>query len=196
MLIMHGSLYVSMTHCAHDSSQVPGSHKDPSAVVMTGTIENQFFRKPGLLPRLSKQAIDGAHVTRSRTLGRKHPAFCPCAPPCTQELEDAAAHRYKSPSFRSLAVRHKDHAISPIEIFDAHAVEFPLVPHPGISHQDHDIAEEFKGSPPPRAGLSSFEQSLFRVIVKPKVPPMLLHHFDFWSMTDHLPLLRFVEYSP
>jgi len=24
---------------------------------------------------------------------------------------------------------------------------------------------------------------------------MLLHHFDFWSVADHLPLLRFVEHS-
>src|SRR5215469_16795259 len=195
MLIMHGSLYVSMTHCAHDSSQVPGSHKDPSAVVMTGTIENQFFRKPGLLPRLSKQAIDGAQVTRSRTLGRKHPAFCPCAAPCTQELEDAAAHRYKSPVLPESCCPAQRSRDFPNRDLRCACGRVPFGSS-SLSHQDHDIAEEFKGSPPPRAGLSSFEQSLFRVIVKPKVPPMLLHHFDFWSMTDHLPLLRFVEYSP
>jgi len=62
----------------------------------------------------------------------------------------------------------------PIEILDAHAVEFPLISHSGIAHQDHDIAEEFKGSLPPRASLSSFEQSPFRFIIKPKMPPMLL----------------------
>jgi hypothetical protein len=70
-----------------------------------------------------------------------------------------------------------------------------LVSHPGISHQDHDVAEEFKGSSPPSAGLGSFEQSPFRFIVKPKMTPMLLHQFDFRSVADHLPVLRFVKHS-
>ena len=72
---MHRSLYVSMAHCPHDGSQVPGSHENPSAVVMAGTIKDQFFRKTGLLPRLSKQVIYGAEVTRRRALGGKNPAF-------------------------------------------------------------------------------------------------------------------------
>jgi hypothetical protein len=38
-------------------------------------------------------------------------------------------------------------------------------------------------------------ESLFRFIVKPKMPPMLLHHLDLRSVTDHLPLLCFVEHS-
>lgn len=54
---MHRSLYVSMAHCPHDHGQVPGSHKDSSAVVMAGTIKDQFLREAGLLPSLSKQAI-------------------------------------------------------------------------------------------------------------------------------------------
>src|SRR6266849_9997977 len=99
MLIMHRSLYVPMPHRPHDGSQVPGSHKNPSAVIMPGTIKDQFFRKGGLLPGLSKQAIYGIQVTRSRTLRRKHPALRSCAAPCTQELEDATAHRNKSSAF-------------------------------------------------------------------------------------------------
>ena len=38
--------------------QVPGSHEDSSAVVMGGTIKDQFLREAGLLPRLLKQPID------------------------------------------------------------------------------------------------------------------------------------------
>ena len=105
---MHCSLYVSMAHCPHDRSQVPGSHKNPGAVVMAGTIKDQFFRKTGLLPRVPKQSIYGAQVTRSRTLGRKHPAFRPCATPCTQELQDATAHRNKSSEFCCPARRSRD----------------------------------------------------------------------------------------
>src|SRR6266571_1877754 len=162
---------------------------------MPGTIKDQFLRKAGLLPSLSKQTIYGAQVTRSRTLRRKDPALRLCAAVRTQELEDATAHGKQSSPFRSLAVRHKDHPIFPIEIFDAHAVEFPLLSHPGISHQGHDVSEEFKGSPPPAAGLGSFKQSVFRSIIKPKMPPMLLHQFDFRSVADHLPLLCFVKHS-
>src|SRR5579864_3182456 len=63
--------------------------------------------------------------------------------PCTQELQDATAHRNKSSAFRCFALRHEDHAIFPIEIFDAHAVEFPLVSHPRVPHQDHDVKKEY-----------------------------------------------------
>jgi hypothetical protein len=50
---------------------------------------------------------------------------------------------------------HEDHAIFPIEILDAHAVEFPLVSDPGIPHQDHDVTKEFMRSLTPLAGRSS-----------------------------------------
>ena len=60
---MHRSFHVSMAHCPHDSGQIPGPGKDSSAVVMASTIKDQFFREAGLLPRLSKQAIDGTQVT-------------------------------------------------------------------------------------------------------------------------------------
>src|SRR5262249_52493949 len=115
---------------------------------------------------------------------------------CTQKIADATAHWNKSPPLSGLTVGHENHAVLPIEILDAHAVEFTLVSHSRIAHQDHDVAEQLKGSPSPGAGLSSFEQLPFCFIIKPKIPPMLLHHFDFWSMADHLPLLRFVEQCP
>src|SRR6516165_11557202 len=134
-------------------------------------------------------------MTRSGTVGRKHPAVLSCAAPCTQKLKDATAHGNKSSPFWSLAVRHEDHATFPIEILDPCAVEFPLVSHPRISHQGHDVAEELEGLPPPRACLSRFEQPSFGVAVKPKMSTIFLHHFDFWSVADHFPLLRFVKHS-
>ena len=67
-----------------------------------------------------------------------------------------------------LTVGHKNHAILPIEILDTHAVEFTLVSHSRIAHQDDDVAEKFKGLPSPGAGLSSFEQLLFCFIIKPQ----------------------------
>jgi hypothetical protein len=57
------------------------------------------------------------------------------------KLQDATAHGNRPSPFRSLAIRHEDHAIVPIEIFNAHTVEFSLVSHPGIPQQDHDVTE-------------------------------------------------------
>jgi len=69
--------------------------------------------------------------------------------------------------------RARNHSSFPIKILDAHSVEFTLVSHSRIAHQDDDIAEKLKGSPSPGAGLGSFEQLPFCFIVKPKVSAML-----------------------
>jgi hypothetical protein len=61
----------------------------------------------------------------------------------------------------SLAVGHENHAILPIKILYAHTVQFTLVSHSRVAHQDDDVAEKLKSSPSPSAGLRSFEQLLF-----------------------------------
>ena len=58
MRIVHRSLHVSMAHCPHDGSQVPGPHENPCTVVMPGTIKNEFLRKAGLVASPPEQAID------------------------------------------------------------------------------------------------------------------------------------------
>jgi len=63
------------------------------------------------------------------------------------------------PTFRRLAVGHKDHAVVPIQVFDTHPEKFSLVPHPCVAHQDDDVAEKFTSpgfaSCKPRAPLIS-----------------------------------------
>src|SRR5215813_3211163 len=179
MLILHGSFNVSMPHRPHDGSQVPGPHKNPSPVVMSGTIKNEFLRKAGLAASCPEQAIDGSQMPGRGTAGRKHPAVAFCATAYTQKLDDTTAHRHESSSFSGLTVGHKNHTTFPIEILDAHAVEFPLVSHSRIAHQDDDVTKKLMRSLPPLAGQSSREKFLFCFIVKPKMPPMLLHHLDF-----------------
>ena len=70
-----------------------------------------------------------------------------------------------------------------------------LVSHSRVAHQDDDVAEKLKSSPSPSARVRSFEQLPFCFIIKPKMSPMLLNHFDLRSVANHLPLLRFVEHS-
>src|SRR5215471_14158272 len=195
MLIVHRGFYVSMAHCPHDGSQVPGPHENPCTVVMPGTIKNELLRKAGLAASRPEQAIDGAQMPGRGTAGRKHPAVYSRATACTQKLDDTTAHGHKSSSFGGLTVGHKNHTIFPIEILNAHAVELPLVSHSRITHQDDDVTKKLTRSLAPVAGPSPREKFLFCFIVKPKMSSILLHHFDFRSVTDHLPLLCFVKHS-
>jgi len=41
-----------------------------------------------------------------------------------------------------LAVWYKDEPVFPVEIFNTNSVEFVLISHPGIAHQDDDVAKE------------------------------------------------------
>src|SRR5579864_4825444 len=112
-----------------------------------------------------------------------------------QNLEDSPAHRNKSSPFWGLAVWHKDHPVLPIQILDTHPEEFSFISHSCVAHQDHDVLEKETSSWAPVASQSSRYQFPFRVIVKTKVSSMLFHHFDFRSVGEHLPLLRFVQHS-
>src|SRR5260370_13626814 len=58
MLVLHGSLHISVAHGFHDSSQVPISHEDTRAVVVPGTIQNQIVGETGLPASLAKQVAD------------------------------------------------------------------------------------------------------------------------------------------
>ena len=55
-----------------------------------------------------------------RTLGRKYPAILLRIASRMQNFEDSPAHRNEPPSFWCLAVWHKDHAVLPVQVLDAH----------------------------------------------------------------------------
>src|SRR6266568_898039 len=83
----------------------------------------------------------------------------------------------------------------PSRVFDAHPVEFALVPHPSVPHQYDNVTEQIKGPLPPPTGCGSRQQLPFCLIVEPQRPSVLLHQFDFRSMADRLPFLRLVQHS-
>ena len=112
--------------------------------------------------------------------------------PDPQNFEDSPAHRNESSPFWCLAVWHKDHTVLPIQVDPK---EFSFVPHSCVAHQDDDVPEKFTSSWAPAGSQSPRYQFPFRFIVKTKVSSMLFHHFDFGSVADHLPLLRFVQHS-
>ena len=85
------------------------------------------------------------------------------------------AHRDHSSPIDSLAVWHEDHSILPAQVFDTHLVEFSLIPHSGVTHQDDNIAEKVTSSWSPLAIGSSHNQFFFCFVVKPKVSPMRLN---------------------
>ncbi len=51
-------------------------------------------------------------------------------------------HRNEPSRFCSLVVWHEDQLIYPIQVFNVYPVEFALVSHSGIAHQDDNVAEE------------------------------------------------------
>src|SRR5712692_2080750 len=54
MLIPHCSLHILVPHRKHDCLQVAGLLQDPSAIVMSATIENEVFRKASFFSGLPK----------------------------------------------------------------------------------------------------------------------------------------------
>src|ERR1700751_4844328 len=97
-------------------------------------------------------------MSRCRTFGRKNPAFLSHGTTHTQNIDNSMAHRNEPPSFRSLAVWHKDHPVLPIKVLDPYPEEFSFVPHSSIAHQDDDVAEQLKGSRAPFALRSTHKQ--------------------------------------
>src|ERR1700692_2834018 len=168
MLILHGSLHILVPHGSHNGSQVSGSLQNPDAVIMPSTIQDKIFGKPSLDPGFAKSLRHCGEMSRRSAFRWENLSFAFFSAPLFKNVKDAIAHRYASPSFFSLAVRHEDHAGFPIQLLDAHPVKLSFVPHAGIAHQDDDVSEKLKAAFPPIAGSSARQQFLFRFIVKPE----------------------------
>jgi len=94
-----------------------------------------------------------------------------------------------------LTVGHENHAILPIEILDAHAVEFTLVSHSCIAHQDDDVAEKLKRPPSPSAVLAPSSNFLSASSSSRRCRPrsFLIVILGAWPIMFHC--LRFVKHS-
>src|SRR6516165_569841 len=115
----------------------------------------------------------------SRTLGWKHPSLTPRSAACLQDRQHSVAHRNHSPPFLSLAVRHEDDLVVPINAFDAYAVEFSLVSHSRIACENCDLTEKELLFDRPFASLNELlggRQKLpFCLVVKSQSPTVFLH---------------------
>src|SRR5260370_37111874 len=158
MLVPHGGLHILVAHGPHDGSQIPSMHQNPSAIVMSSTIQNQILREAGFPAGLAKPVAYCGQMSRGGALGRKYPAARPRTTALPQKIKQSIAHRNEPSSFRSLAVGDEDQRVLPIQVFNAQPAEFSFVSHPRISHQDDDVAEEFSAGLPPFAGGSSRQQ--------------------------------------
>jgi len=163
---MHSSFHVPMSHGFHHSSQVPSSHQDPSAVVMPRAVEDQVFGKSGLRASLAKQSIYRPDVPTGGARGWEDPAVFLRAAALSQNFEGSPTHRNKPSPSCSLAVWYKDEPVLPIEILNAHPVEFALISHSGIAHQDDDVTKEFVRSLSPFAASRCSQPFSFRVIIQ------------------------------
>jgi hypothetical protein len=113
----------------HTKSSCPTSavyHRAP-------TTQDKIFGKPSLDSGLAKSLRHCGEVSRLGAFRRENPSFAFFSTPLFKNVKDAIAHRYASPSFFGLAVRHEDHAGFPIQVLDAHPVKLSFVPHAGIN---------------------------------------------------------------
>src|SRR5579864_3115489 len=110
MLILHSSLHILVAHGSHDGSQVSGSLQNPGAVIVPSTIEDKIFGKPSFDPGFAKSLRHCGEMSRLGAFRWENPSFAFSSAPLFKNLKHASAHRYASPSFFSLAVRHEDHA--------------------------------------------------------------------------------------
>lgn len=58
VLILHRGLYIAVPHRSHYGREVAGSHQNSRAIVVSRTVENQFFRKARFVARFSGEVAD------------------------------------------------------------------------------------------------------------------------------------------
>lgn len=102
--------------------------------VMACTVQLEFFRKPTSLRAFrNRLQIDLRCPEADRLDGNIFPS--PWFRSVASKFQKCAGSLAQAGALWSLAVRHENRAIVPIQIFDAHPKEFALVPHPSLAHQ-------------------------------------------------------------
>jgi hypothetical protein len=82
-------------------------------------------------------------------------------------LANRRINQYGRPGkLHAKAFGNKDQTIFPVEILNAHPVEFALISHSGIAHHDDDVAKEIACSLSPLAKCCSRKQFSFRGIIE------------------------------
>jgi len=105
-------------------------------------------------------------VATRRAPGWKHPTLPPFAAALPKNFDDSPTHRNEPSSFWSFAIGHEDQPVIPIEILNAHLVEFALISHSGIAHQDDNVAKEVGCSLSPLAISGRSKQYSFGGIIE------------------------------
>jgi hypothetical protein len=55
VLILHRGLYIPVPHRSHYGREVAGSHQNSRAIVVSRTVENQFFRRARFVACFSEE---------------------------------------------------------------------------------------------------------------------------------------------
>jgi hypothetical protein len=55
VLLVHRGLYVAVPHRSHYGRKVASAHQNSRTVVVSRTVENQFFRQARIVARFSKE---------------------------------------------------------------------------------------------------------------------------------------------
>ena len=126
----------------------------------------------------------------------EYPTFLFRTASFTQNFEDASTHWNEPPPFGRFAVWDEDQPVLPVQIFNPHPVEFALISHPGIAHQDNDVTKEVPRPFSPLATVSRSQQFSFCLNIESERSSMLFHEFNLRSTSNQSPFLGFMKHSP
>jgi len=80
--------------------------------------------------------------------------------------KNSPTHGDQPSAFWCFAVGDQDQAVLPVQIFNPHPVEFTLISHPSVTHQDDDLTKEAPRPLSPIATVGCCEQLPFCVIIQ------------------------------
>jgi len=141
---------------------------------MATTLEDKFSWQTCICACLPESNSDRSEMARCGTLGREHPPFLTRPATVPEKTECSVAHRYISNPGEGLAVRNENQPTIPIDVFDSDLIKLLFVPHPGIAHENHDIAAKFERPRSPIAPRGPRQEFSLRFTVQPQ------RAFRFW----------------
>src|SRR5437870_10086394 len=147
---------------------------------MPRTVQDQIFRQSCFLARFHPLPVHkrGTNVL-AFVAGLEHPAFLSASTANQQDVEHAVTHRNEAATFLRFAARVEDHAIVPVDVLNAHPVEFASISHSGIAHHYDDVLERLLG----------YRQELaFGFIIEPEKPALFFEEPESRNVTNDLPL--------
>ena len=116
----------------------------------------------------------------------ENPAFGAACTTDFQYFQHAITQGNKPSASGSLAVGIEDNTIGPINVLDAHPVEFASVPHPGITHDHNDV---------PQWLFCVGKKLTFGLVIEFQSPSGLFEQFELGDVVQQFAFFGLAQYA-